>query len=466
MSKVYFDAADVINGLVQRKGGLKTLCFGGDIAQKKKVYALVCETMKKKEILDQVLEDVKLFERESELSNKHLVLVMLFDMLFGKGIHGGGVIKKTLQKYKEELDSSLAAILASRKQANNNNTTDNTTGTQEPLFPRYVRVNTIKTNIAAVETALRSEFKDMEIKRDAHVPNLLVLPNGTDLHDHKLVQSGHIILQDKASCFTALALDPSPGWHVIDACAAPGNKTSHAAAIMNNNGTVFACELNRRRAGILRDRLKQAGASIVRTLNTDFLKTDPNDPKFSRVRGFIVDPSCSGSGMTTHRLLDQAVDRTRDMQKKKKEPETVSDANGQLEDRVMQLSKFQISVLNHALSFPRVQRVAYSTCSIHRQENEDVVNQVLESNPQFNLVHCLPSWPRRGLLYLKARKDVLELIQILIRLVDSLWHASKENRSSCPRSKLNWLLNSFLNRVTNTPLQQITQPKPILSGAN
>ena len=84
-------------------------------------------------------------------------------------------------------------------------------------------------------------------RRDSLLPDLLSFPPGTDLHDHPLVASGALVLQSKASCMPAHALAPRPGWAVVDGCAAPGNKTTHLAALMGNSGAVFAFEARRRR---------------------------------------------------------------------------------------------------------------------------------------------------------------------------------------------------------------------------
>jgi len=76
--------------------------------------------------------------------------------------------------------------------------------------------------------------------KDDHIPDLLLFPPQTSFHDDPSYKSGKIILQDKASCFPAVVLAPPARDDsvVIDATAAPGNKTSHLSALMQNKGKV------------------------------------------------------------------------------------------------------------------------------------------------------------------------------------------------------------------------------------
>ncbi|KAB2610999.1 methyltransferase NSUN5 [Pyrus ussuriensis x Pyrus communis] len=83
-----------------------------------------------------------------------------------------------------------------------------------------------------VDTALLELKKQFQVQNDDLVPHLLVLPPGSDLHDHPLIKDGSIFMQGKASSMVAAALAPKPGWEVLDACSAPGNKTVHLAALM------------------------------------------------------------------------------------------------------------------------------------------------------------------------------------------------------------------------------------------
>ena len=198
---------------------------------------------------------------------------------------------------------------------------------------------------------------------------------------HALVASGQIILQDKASCFPAKALlgDLPAEWRgdVLDACAAPGNKTTHAAALLGRRGAVHAFDRDARRLEILARRAAEAGAAVEAS-NADFLSaTVATFPAASKIRAVLLDPSCSGSGMDG---VERNVMR--------------DDADAA---RVSKLAAFQTEALAHALeAFPNAERVAYSTCSVHDAENEAVVAAALAARPGWRLRAALPAWPRRG----------------------------------------------------------------------
>ena len=267
-----------------------------------------------------------------------------------------------------------------------------------PGLPRYVRINTIKAGKKAVNKHLASagyhhcpDHKhpgNRAFYHDGDVPDLLVFkPKGqSDVSRIPYTRSGELVIQQKASCFPAIALAPPPGATVIDACAAPGNKTSHLAAVMNNRGRVVAFEHNERRCNLLRRMMATKGASIVECVHGSFLDAAPDDPRYADVTHVLLDPSCSSSGMSRTSLNEPSA--------------------------LQELADTQVALVLHAMRFPAVRVVCYSTCSIHQIENESVVRRVLTSTQQrdFELAVAMPSWGRRGHLLPDGERTEAERI--------------------------------------------------------
>jgi hypothetical protein len=147
-------------------------------------------------------------------------------------------------------------------------------------------------------------------------------------------------------------------------------------------GTLYALDRCQKRFGILQQRVKDlcGNVSSVQVIpqHKDFLATQPDD--YNSVTSILLDPTCSGSG-----IMDSMRGST----------ESLDD-----DDRIQHLSNFQVTCLKHAVSFPNVKRIVYSTCSLHTKENEEVVAQILVDNNDWQLVApaALESWPRRGLV--------------------------------------------------------------------
>jgi len=176
----------------------------------------------------------------------------------------------------------------------------------------------------------------MGFEKDAHIPNLLAFSPQTAFHNDPAYIAGKIILQDKASCFPAVILDPPANEDtvVIDATAAPGNKTSHLSALMKNKGKLYAFERDKKRFGTLTTMLARAGCNNVETVNLDFLTVDPCDPTYRNVTHILLDPSCSGSGIVNR--LDHLL-------------ETEPEIEGEQADRLTKLAAFQVMMVKHAM---------------------------------------------------------------------------------------------------------------------
>ncbi|XP_077301519.1 uncharacterized protein LOC143922167 [Arctopsyche grandis] len=175
-----------------------------------------------------------------------------------------------------------------------------------------------------------------------------------DLHLLKLVP-GKIKVQNFSSCLPAFILNPEKDSVVLDATAAPGNKTTHLCSIMENTGKIYAFERNSERYTNLVANLESYGATNVQPIHSDFLKITPETYKPDYI---LLDPSCSGSGIHVNYK--------------------------KVQKRIDTLQNFQAMMLNHALKFG-AKKVVYSVCSVHPEEGEAVVKEALEKNPDYEL---------------------------------------------------------------------------------
>ncbi|XP_057985255.1 25S rRNA (cytosine-C(5))-methyltransferase NSUN5-like [Hevea brasiliensis] len=155
-----------------------------------------------------------------------------------------------------------------------------------------------------------------------------------------------------------------------------------------------AYELNKDRIKYIEHLARLSDATNIKVLYGDFLNLNPKDPSFSKIRAILLDPSCSGSGTTAQRLDHLLPSHATD----------VTDA-----ERPSKLSAFQRKALAHALSFPAVERVVDSTCSVNQIENEDVIMSVLPlaTSHGFQLVTPFPGWHRCGLPVFSGSEHLL-----------------------------------------------------------
>ena len=246
---IYQFAANVIEGACEKRGSLKQLCYSSPCKKKKTLFALVHQTLKHKQLLE------KLCSHTDELWNKTTLTHALKLVLLYESVLGQGVPQKN--EYGELLKEHYDAILAGFHEISIQfpHIVEKITK-KELVLPRYVRVNTLKMStddainyfkeehFELVQSKNVNELTSCEFMLDKTVPSLLVFSSGMDFHDHCLYKQGKIVLQDKASCLPAYILNPPLNSVVIDACAAPGNKTSHVTSIIANKGNVYSFQSN------------------------------------------------------------------------------------------------------------------------------------------------------------------------------------------------------------------------------
>jgi len=371
---------------------LRSRTMAADVDNKRAVAKLCYETLRRRSALDETLRRARV-RLDDLASNPALAYVLVFELLAGAGeIRGGGAARRAVLAVERELRDAFASLPP--EEPATDGPAARADGEVGGALPRYFRVNSLAEPDSDARAALA---RGLGAEPDAVVPDLWRLPASarSSLHAaHALVQEGRVVLQDKSSCFPAHALaleirarGLTDGCDVVDATAAPGNKTTQLAASVSPwGGRVFAFDRSRERLDVLRRRVREARAErVVRAELRDFLAVDPREPALARVRAVLLDPTCSGSGL----VAAQAERRL----------ERGGDGEGAAADRVARLADFQLRALRHALSFPQAELVSYSTCSVHVAENEAVVHAALEAREgrAWRLVRALPAWTaRRG----------------------------------------------------------------------
>ncbi|TFY57482.1 hypothetical protein EVJ58_g6994 [Rhodofomes roseus] len=404
----YFEAAKVLDKLDSKKGSIKSIIATVAEKDRRRTAALVIETLKYRPVLNEVIDAAKLLKEERKITSRNLALLLIHDLLLANGIQAGdGPVKQAILRHKTRLHSEFTRIKIKRG-AKTNAELAQTDDSRAAQIPRYVRVNrNCWTTEEAVETFASRGYEladplssNKAFAKDEHIPDLLAFHPQVQFVEDALYKEGKIILQDKASCFPAHVLAPpaDEGCHVIDATAAPGNKTSHLSALMGNKGRykLYAFERDRKRFSTLKMMLAKARCKNVEAVKADFLTTSPTDEKYSKVTHI-------GSGIVNR--MDHLL-----------ESDTQEDEG---QDRLAKLAAFQLMMIRHAMKFPSVKRIVYSTCSIHAIENERVVRQALETPEATDghfalapLADVLPTWRRRGLV---EEMNSLDDAQSLVR---------------------------------------------------
>ncbi|KAN0092826.1 S-adenosyl-L-methionine-dependent methyltransferase [Tylopilus felleus] len=395
----YFEACQILDRLDAKQGSIKSLLSTLPAKNRARTAALVIETLKYKGVLSDVIAASKLLTEERKITSLNLALVLVHDVLLSAGIQAGdGPIKQAVLRHKTRLRSELQRIKVKRG-VKSDKELAHPGDERAARIPRYVRVNTLLwTTEAAIHHYEKQGFQisdpfssEKSFARDQHVPDLLLFNPHMQFHNDVHYKTGKIILQDKASCFPAIVLAPPSSQHavVIDATAAPGNKTSHLSALMGGKGKLYAFERDKKRFSTLKTMLAKVSCKNTEALNVDFLNVDPSDLRFANATHILLDPSCSGSGIVNR--LDHLL-------------ESEHEEDEEREERLNKLAVFQLSAIKHAMKFPRVRKIVYSTCSIHAVENEHVACEALKSEEaskrNFKLAphgEVLPDWHRRGL---------------------------------------------------------------------
>ena len=215
---------------------------------------------------------------------------------------------------------------------------------------------------------------DSEAKKTDFSPSGIVLSKRFDFNTLELYKKGFIEIQDEGSQLITIALNPTEGEKILDACAGAGGKSLHIASLVNDNASVIASDVDLRKLKELNKRSKRAGVSSV----TTFLSKNINKSQIKVFDKVLVDSPCSGMGTI----------RRNPMPKWKLTPAMLEKYN-----------RKQIKILEDYSQYVAPGGILlYSTCSIMPQENEMIVEEFLENHTEFSGTPLQPAFDKFGIV--------------------------------------------------------------------
>ena len=217
--------------------------------------------------------------------------------------------------------------------------------------PVTLRVNTIKSNAEKVKIELEKNNIEYEIVEWNKSAFIIKNVKEDEIRKLDIYNNGEIYLQSLSSMIPAIIIDPKERENILDMTAAPGGKTSQMAAIANNKVFLTACEKNKIRLDRLQYNMQKQGVKNINIMQEDSRKLS-NYFSFDKI---LLDAPCSGSGT-----------------------ENVFNSNF-TEELIKRSCKTQEELLTKALSILKHGgEMVYSTCSILKEENEEILNKVLK----------------------------------------------------------------------------------------
>ncbi len=189
---------------------------------------------------------------------------------------------------------------------------------------------------------------------------------------------GLFTVQDESSQLASIFLAPAPGHAVLDACAAPGGKSTHIAQLMDNRGSVLSCDLHKEKLRLIEETAERLGVTIIRTQRLDAAKSPDalDGQSFDRI---LVDAPCTGLGVL-RRNPEGKWSKTR--------------------ADVLRLAGLQKAILeNLADRLAITGNIVYSTCSTSTEENEGVIDDFLTVRSDFVIEDLRELFPNYSMLF-------------------------------------------------------------------
>ena len=260
-----------------------------------------------------------------------------------------------------------------------------------------VRRNSLKTTKIEFEKLLDKNqiiYENIKLKNEENEEfpsDFYILEKVRDIENMELFKNGYLTVQDFSAGLSAFYLEPKKGENILDACSAPGGKTTYLAEIMENVGEIEAWDIHKQRTNLVEENARRLGISIITTKQKDAtIFYEEYVDKFDKI---LLDVPCMGIGV---------IKRKPDIKWQKTEVD------------VEIITKIQSEILDNCSKYVKKGgTIIYSTCSILKEENQNIIMKFLKSNKNFciqkimknkDFLDILPDEKQDGFFIAKLQK--------------------------------------------------------------
>ncbi|MFC7442381.1 16S rRNA (cytosine(967)-C(5))-methyltransferase RsmB [Laceyella putida] len=226
-----------------------------------------------------------------------------------------------------------------------------------------VRVNTLKLDRAAF-TEQWNQTGLGEAIVSPLAPDGVIIERGGNPAYTSFFREGLCTIQDESSMLVSRILNPQPGMRVLDVCAAPGGKTTHLAELMQNRGSIVACDIHEHKLELIRANAERLGITIIAERQADGRQVGAYWPADS-FDAILLDAPCSGLGVI------------------RRKPDIKWSKEARAIDSLVQLQRELLEEVAPLLKPGGV--LVYSTCTWEPRENKEQVLAFTERHPEFEL---------------------------------------------------------------------------------
>ena len=232
----------------------------------------------------------------------------------------------------------------------------------------FIRGNLIKTDFNTFKSLLDENKLNYEVIDEKNM--IFSLKNLKNIANLNIYKDGLISIQDYSSMLCVMASGVTENQTVLDICAAPGGKSIFMSQLMKNKGSILSMDISQNKLNLLSQQCKKLGIDIITTkVNDATIYNETYKEKFDVV---LADVPCSGIGIL------------------RRKPE-IRYKNA---DEIETLPEIQKKILENSSKYvKKTGRLIYSTCTLGKEENQNIIEEFIKNNTEFNITYQKEYYP-------------------------------------------------------------------------